>query len=340
MTIAADSAGHAYLTGLTVSRDFPIVNGFQVAFGGFADAFVAKLASDGSHLVYSSYLGGTGSDDGRGIAVDSSGEVYVTGQTASEDFPTVDPLQPTLAGGDTFLGDGFVARVAPDGALAYSTYFGGTRPDAGMSVAVDQAQNIYIAGITTSPDFPTVNAVQPTFGGPGVPFGFDGFVAKFRDRGSSLVYSTYLGGTQVDQARDIAFDEQGSAYVAGETSSTNFPVVSPLQSALRGPEDMFVTKLDPDGSAVIFSTYLGGSGTEVGNAIAVDRHGQTHVFGTTSSTDFPTINAVQPRLGGARDSFIARLHQDGSAVIHSSYLAARGESRPGSHALRIAPRKR
>jgi hypothetical protein len=201
---------------------------------------VAKLNPAGSALVYSTYLGGSGVDYGYGIAVDSSGNAYVTGRTYSTDFPTANPLQASCKGEL----DAFIAKLNPAGsALAYSTYLGGDRYDEGNGIAVDPSGNAYVAGVTYSANFPTVGALQATCGG--CSSNADAFVAKVNAIGSALVYSTFLGGSGVDYGYGIAVDSSGNAYVTGETSSTDFPVARPLQPSAHGNFDVFVTKISP-----------------------------------------------------------------------------------------------
>ena len=189
-------------------------------------------------LIYSTYLGGSGSDSGMGIAVDTSGNAYMTGQANSTNFPTMNPLQPANAGG--LIGnDVFVAKLNPAGnALLYSTYLGGSGDDSGQGIAVDSVGNAYVTGLTFSTGFPTMNPLQPTYGGNG-----DAFVAKISPTGSALVYSTYLGGSGEDQGSGIAVDISGNAYISGSTQSTNFPTMNPFQPANGGSSNAFVAKI-------------------------------------------------------------------------------------------------
>jgi hypothetical protein len=262
-------------------------------------------------LIYSTYLGGSGEDLGVGIAVDSSGNAYVTGETNSTDFPMMNALQPANGGGF----DAFVAKLNPSGSgLVYSTYIGGSGFDSGSGIAVDSAGNAYVIGQTTSTNFPTVNALQPANGG-----GSDAFVAKLNPNGSALVYSTYLGGSEFDEGLGIAVDGLGKAYVAGLTRSTNFPTANPLQPVSGGGYDAFVAKINPTGSAFIYSTYLGGNSDEGGYGIAV-HSGSAYVTGYTISTNFPTVNPLQPANGGGADAFVAKFSPTGSALVYSTYL--------------------
>jgi hypothetical protein len=316
-SIAVDGSGNAYVAGITSSIDFPTVNPLQGALAGTADVFLAKLNAEGSALVYSTYLGGSSIDWGRTVAVDASGSAYIAGITISDDFPTASPLQAAL-GGDV---DGFVAKVDPAGAsLVYSTYLGGTSTDQAEGLAVDASGNAYVTGSTSSADFPTANPFQPVLAIE------DAFVAKLNAAGSTLLYSTYLGGSSDDNGAAIAVDASGSAYVTGYTSSTDFPTVNPLQGVNGGRQDVFVSKLNPDGSALAYSTYLGGTSragmfgmpSEIGLGIAVDASGNAHVAGSTNSTDFPTLGPVQFNRGFG---FVAKLNGAGSALAYSTYLS-------------------
>jgi hypothetical protein len=311
--VAVDASGHAHVTGLTMSTDFPTVSPLQGELGGGSrvDAYVAKLTPDGSALIYATYLGGSGLEFGLGIAVDASGHAYVTGVTASNDFPTARPLQ-AVRGGPS---DAFVAKLTPDGsALVYSTYLGGSKDDKGFGIGIDATGSAYVTGLTASIDFPTSNPLQAAYGG-GL---YDAFVAKLTGDGSALAYSTYIGGGGSDGGGGIAVDTAGSAYVTGDTDSTNFPTASPLQ-AYGGNTDAFVAKLTQDGSAFVYATYLGGTSRDSGEGIAVDGAGHIYVSGITSSTDFPTASPLQA-YGGNTDAFVAKLAQDGSAFVYATYL--------------------
>src|SRR5713226_9516189 len=226
---------------------------------------VSKLNSSGSALLYSTYLGGSSDAVGQGIAVDSSGNAYVTGYTQSSNFPTTAGALQTTFGG---LADAFVSKLNSSGsALVYSTYLGGGSTDFGFGIAVDSSGGAYVTGYTQSSNFPaTAGALQTSFGG--VP---DAFVSKLNSSGSALVYSTYLGGSSFDSGQGIAVDSSGDAYVTGYTSSSNFPATAgALQTTFGGGADAFVSKLNSGGSALVYSTYLGGSSFDFGFGIAVD----------------------------------------------------------------------
>jgi hypothetical protein len=274
-------------------------------------------------LTYSTYLGGSGDNIGRSIAVDASGNAYVTGITTSTNFPiTPGAFQTTLGG----FGDAFVSKLnAAGSALVYSTYLGGSDNDAGYGIAVDASGHAYVTGTTLSSNFPTtLGALQTTFGGGSVPGQGDAFVSKLNAAGSALVYSTYLGGSSDESGHSIAVDASGSAYVTGFTTSSNFPITpGAFQTTLGGAgEDAFVSKLNAAGSALVYSTFLGGRGGESGHSIAVDASGSAYVTGFTTSSNFPiTPGAFQTTLGGAgEDAFVSKLNAAGSALVYSTYL--------------------
>src|SRR5204862_380915 len=219
-----------------------------------------------------------------GIAVDSAGNAYVTGRTASPDFPVVNALQASFRGGDY---DAFVAKLSPDGgALLYSTYLGGAASDSGNGIASDPAGNVYVTGETASGTFPTQNAFQASHGGSS-----DAFVVGLNASGSALVYGTYLGGAGSDRGNSLAVDPTGKIYVVGDTTSVNFPLLSALQGQNAGGKDAFVAELDPGqagAASPVYSSYLGGAGDDAGLGITVDSSGEAWITGETGSADWPT----------------------------------------------------
>ncbi len=329
--IAVDASGNAYVTGETSSINFPTKNPSQSASGGGVDAFVAKLDPTGSTLVYSTYLGGGAGESGKGIAVDASGNAYVTGSTSSSNFPTKNPFQAAFGGGS----DVFVAKLDTTGSLIYSTFLGGSGDESGKGIAADPLGNAYITGFTNAPNFPKQNPFQPALGGAN-----DAFVVKLDPTGSALVYSTFLGGTLDDFGNGIAVDSLGNAYATGNTLSTNFPTKNPLQPALGGASDAFVAKLDPTGSALVYSTFLGGTLDDFGNGIAVDSLGNVYATGNTLSTNFPTASPLQANCqscaNGQGNAFVAKLNAAGSALMYSTYLGGSGNGSDGDFGNGIA----
>lgn len=308
-------------------------------------------------LSYLTYLGGTKNDVARGIAVDAGGNAYIAGISSSVDLPVVSAFQTSLRGqtANFVSGDAFVAKFSPSGALLYLTYLGGSADDGATAIAVDTAGNAYVAGFTTSTDFPMVNPYQRSFGGMGgggyARFG-DAFVAKLNPQGTALIYSTYLGGNLDDMAMAIAVDPAGNAYVAGSTLSPNFPTTAgAVQTAFHGgggeppvdccnvpvlnPGDVFVTKLAPNGSSLVFSTFLGGSQDDFASTLAVDVAGNVYVAGFTLSSNFPTTpGALQRQFGGLEfqneffhtgDGFISKMNADGTQLLYSTYLGGAGD---------------
>jgi len=361
--VAVDASGSAYVAGATNSSDFPTTAGvFKSPLnpGGCPlyhhtksftcpDAFVTKLDSAGTQLVYSTYLGGSAPDAATGISVDSSGNAYVTGATSSTDFPTtVGAFQTSVTAARSHA---FATKLNATGsALIYSTYLGGSGTDVSSISALDSGGNLYVAGGTNSADFPTTpGAFQRapagtscTHDGLPVPC-VDGFIAKLNQGGTALTYSTFLGGSNHDAVLGLAVDSAGNAYATGGTISTDFPIANALQpsagTATCGPSGnprpcshAFVTKLNPTGTALTYSTYLGGNGDDAGIGIAVDATGAAYVTGATTSNQFPTsAGSAQPSFGGGTcgnpsqpfncpDAFVAKLNPSGSTLAYSTYL--------------------
>ncbi|MBI2928429.1 MAG: SBBP repeat-containing protein [Verrucomicrobia bacterium] len=320
--IAVDRNGNAYIAGYTQSAQFPTKDPLQLALRGTSDLFVTKLDVTGQ-IVYSTYLGGSGAENFAGItgiAVDSAGSAYVSDATESRDFPTVNAVQPNFGGGSQ---DAFVTKLSPDGAaLVYSTYLGGSGNDFARAIAVDSTGNAYVCGGTSSTNFPVANALQPE--SKGLEGRANAFITKLNPTGTALLFSTYLGGSGAttgagDSAFAIAIDEPGTAYVAGDTYSTDFPTNAPFQAQLNGFSDGFFVKLTPAG-ALQFSSYLGGSGSDGIRGINVGGNGDVYLAGGTGSADFPTVNALQPQLNGRGDVFIARYNLASTNFVFSTYL--------------------
>ncbi|MEW6734753.1 MAG: SBBP repeat-containing protein [Acidobacteriota bacterium] len=323
--LTIDSNGNVYVTGSTRSTDLPVTpNAFRPANGGFRDAFVSKINTTGSMLIISTYLGGNTDDGGNALAIDTMGNIYVTGSTKSPDFPvTTGAFQSMFVGGSPNSmpgGDVFITKLNPTGTMViYSTYLGGLDDEFGVDLVLDAANNAYVAGLTRSMDFPTQNPFQrQNNGGPTLSIAFDAFVTKLNPAGTVVLYSTYLGGNDFDVANNLALDRAGNLYIVGSTASTNFPIMDPLQGmnqSLNNDTDIFVAKLNPTGNMLDYSTYMGGTNIELGDGIVVDANGTVFITGTTVSTNFPVTAtaAFQSQFGGggigltSGDAFIAQI---------------------------------
>jgi Beta-propeller repeat len=324
--IAVDDAGNAWVAGATRSSDFPTTtDAFDTSHNGDADGFVAKINHAGSALLYSTYLGGSALDTCHAIALDAATNAYVTGRTLSSGFPT------TMGSLDTSLGgaqDGFVTKINATGsALVYSTYLGGSLGDSGNGITVDAADNAYLTGETVSTDFPTtLGAFDVMFDGTA-----DAFVTKLNAAGTALLYSTFLGGPGHEIGIGVIVDSTLDTYVSGHTFADGFPVTPNAfdTSYNGGPLDVFVTKFNATGTALIYSTYLGGSGSDFGFGLHVDSAGNAYAAGETRSLDFPTtMDAVQPTApGGFADAFLTKLDAAGSTLLYSTYLGTAGDDR-------------
>ncbi len=308
--LAVSAKGFIYIAGYTDSSDFPTKAGYNQVLAGGYDVFVTKLPASGQGLIYSTYIGGKGSDLAYGLAVDATGAAYVTGSTESADFPVKNAFKSTPAGNE----DAFVLKLSPTGGvLVYSTYLGGQGSDAGLAIGVDGQGCACVTGKTASSNFPLVSALDSKIEGQ------EAFVAKLSPSGTSLIYSTFLGGKGTDAGRGIALDSGGGAYVTGSTDSTDFPVANAFSTSAHGGLDAFVARISPTGRSLIFSTYLGGASDDVGYGIALDSARNVYVTGQTASPDFPLKNAYDITLGG-RDAFVAKLDALGKNLVYSTFL--------------------
>jgi hypothetical protein len=312
--ISLGTDGVAYVTGKTNSSDFPTANPYQAVYGGNGDVFVSALSSTGSTIFYSTYIGGSNIDEGCGVSLGIDGAAYITGYTASYDFPTKNPYQTGYMGG---ISDAFVSALSPSGSdLSYSTYLGGSREDCGRDISLGMNGNAYVTGQTYSYYFPAVNPYQANYGGDG-----DAFVSALTTTGSSLVYSTYIGGNNDDHGCGISLGADGTTHVTGWTSSTNFPAKNPYQVSNGGRRDIFVSALSSTGSALYYSTYLGGSGNDEGYGIGLGTDGKAFITGWTGSGDFPLENSYQESHHYA---FVSALSSTGSALYYSTYIGGWG----------------
>ena len=316
--LAVDGSGYSYITGWTASSDFPTTEGaYDTSQNGNRDAFVLKLNPDGSDLTFSTFLGGSDNDWGYGgILIDSSGNSIITGATISSDFPT------TAGAYDRNYNDGsdvIVVKLNPDGSdLVFSTYIGGNQADTAYSIIQDSSGNTFIVGETNSPNFPTTdNAYDRTPNGL-----FDAFVFELNHDGSDLVYSTFIGGISDEYGYNIAKDASGNIYITGVTGSTNFPTTDGAYDTTGDVDgDCFVTKLNSDGSDLVYSTFIGGSDYDGGYAIVENGNGNIYITGSTDSPDFPTTpDAFDDTLSGDEDVIFVMLNPDGSELVYSTYI--------------------
>ena len=274
----------------------------------------ATLNTNSYTLNFSTYLGGKWSDIGYALVTDSSGNIYMTGNTDSPSLPMKNAYNTTYGGG--IYGDAFVAKFDSSGALVFSTFLGGSGDDAGYGIAVDSSGNAYVTGSTTSPNFPLKNAYSNTYNG-----NDDVFIAKF-DPSGALLFSTFLGGSENDDAYAITTDSTGNYYIGGYTSSSNFPMENAYNSTNGGNGDVFVAKFNAS-NALVYSTYLGGSNTDFSYGLGVDANGNCYVTGSTGSPNFPTKNAYNSIFGGSYDVFIAKFSPS-SALLFSTFLGGSG----------------
>jgi Beta-propeller repeat len=308
--IAIDSGGNVYVTGASPAGFPTSSTAFQRKCSGDLDAFVAKLAPDGQSVLFATYLGGSGDDIGASLAIDSSGNVYIAGQTQSANFPIANAVEPSPSG----VQAGFVAMLDASGStLIYSTYLGGSGTDTATGVAVDSSGNACVTGQTQSATFPLANALQPLIAG-----GTDAFITKFGPGGTTLVYSTYLGGLHNDGGGGIALDADGNAYVTGATYSLDFPEAGPIPSS--GSGGAFLSELDPSGGALVYSVSLGAS-FDLGQAVAVDSAGNAYMAGLTTSGSYPVMNPLpgSTSLTGT-NAFVTKIASSGAAIEYSTLL--------------------
>ena len=342
--IAVDANGNAFVGGQAGSRDFPVTPGaiqpVNRAASSSATGFIIVLNSSGSGLIYSTYLGGSTAAGVDGIAVDGSDNTYVTGATQDIDFPTTKgAFETTVNKSRVNLNSGFAAKLSPGGtALVYSTYLAGSGMDIPASIAADNAGTAYVAGATTSKDFPTTSGAFQLKNKASGPIPQTGFVARLNATGSALLWSTFLGGSFEDEIASVAVDPSGSVYVTGGTASADFPVTpGAFQTVLAG-DNAFVTKFEPDGSALVYSTLLGASNNGLGgisedyaSGIAVDSKGNAIVTGSTSGLNFPVTQGafqtenLSQKNSGDSGSFVTKLNSSGTALLYSTYLSGTGD---------------
>jgi uncharacterized protein (TIGR03437 family) len=320
--LAVDAASNIYIGAATDSTNLPVSDGVYQQYnrGGYLgfDVYVAKLDPTGSRLVFGTYIGGSDDDLLLALTIDKSNAVYLAGTTASTNFPTtVNAYQKN----NKFLSS-FVTKLSSDGTqLNYSTLVGGSGTDVPYAIKIDSSGNAYVAGKTGSKDFPTTAGAFQTVNHGGSTDGTDAFLFKLNLLGSQLIYSTLLGGSGDDSAVGLSLDSSGNAYVAGYTYSADFPVTKGvLQLVLLGPSDAFVTKVDPTGASVVFSTFLGGSRSDGAVAIFLDGPGAIYVAGSTMSSNFPVLAPFQTALAGGADGYAVKLDPAGSKILQGSLI--------------------
>jgi hypothetical protein len=317
-----DSAGNSYVAGETYSIDFPVSNGsIQKSNKKEGDGVIFKLNPEGTDLLFSTFLGGSGTDYVKSIEVASDGSIYVTGSTTSSDFPATPNAYRNKSSGKN---DVFVAKLNFSAtSLIYATYLGGSDADYPYGIAVDSFGNAYISGTTASSDFPiSMNAYRSKYHG-----NYDAFVSKINPTGSILLYSLIISGSNYDYGRGIVLDKFFNAYVTGSTGSYNFPVTSgAYQSTIKGLGNAFVSKINPTGSNLLYSTFIGGSDYDYSYGIALDSINNVYIAGSTSSLDYPiTTQVFQGNHKGNNDSFLTKINSTGANLIYSTFLGGSGE---------------
>lgn len=362
--VTVDGQTNICVAGMTASTNFPVFHAFQPTSGqyrarapGFLrwlkegadndpemakewdrwdaasehDAFFCRLAGGCTSLNYATYWGGSMNEEVNGLCASREGSIcYGVGVTRSDDFPRTNSLGTNAFG----TSRAFVTALDSNGIPNLSTFVGGMLLDSGMAVAVDTSNNLYVAGNTMSDSFPVKNAMQPQPGAGTNILGMDVFLIKIDASRTNIVYATYLGGSGLDECGGLAVDRFGAVYLAGRTTSTNFPVVNARHSVYRGGDaDAFITKINPSGQEIVYSTYLGGARADAATAVVVDEFGNVVVGGSTTSVDFPTTNAFQTSLSGVADMFLVKISSDGSNVQYSTFIGGSGSETLGGLSL-------
>ncbi|MCC7429235.1 SBBP repeat-containing protein [bacterium] len=320
-SLKTDGSGNTYVTGQTFSNDFPTVAGsYDTSFNGYNDIFVSKLNTSGSGLDYSTFIGGSNADYSYSLSIDGGRNVYVTGRTWSNDFPTVNGSYDTSWNS---YSDVFILKLKSGGSvLVYSTFIGGTCDETGNSLTIDGNENCYVTGYTYSNSFPATSGAYDTLFSGGV--FYDVFVLKLNSSGSTIIYSTFIGEENDDVGNSLSIDVNGNSYITGYTYSSNFPTtVGAYDTSFNGGNyDAFLTKLNSNGSTLVYSTFLGSYNYDLSSSISINLSGNSCVTGYTYSNSFPTtVGAYDTSFnGGNYDVFVTKLNPNGSTLVYSTFL--------------------
>ncbi|NHI89319.1 MAG: hypothetical protein EAX87_07335 [Candidatus Thorarchaeota archaeon] len=311
--IEVDSSGYAYVAGFTRSDDFPTVNAYDSTYDFGMDCVVFKLNQTGNGLEFSTYVGGSWYyDEAYDLAIDATGNSYVTGYTQSTNFPRVNAYDSSHNGGD----DCFIFKLSSTGStMIYSTFFGGSGDDRGRSIDIDQFGNAYVTGQTTSSDLPIINGIDDTYSG-----STDCFVLKLSSAGNVVDYSSYLGGTGIDEGYGIRVKDVNQTYITGGTTSVDFPATGGYDSSHNGDRDIFLTYLNIADNTMPYSTYIGGTGYERADALHIDDYGSVYLVGFTLSSDFPMINSYDDTYDGNSDAFVLKVNSAGTSILYSTFF--------------------
>ncbi len=326
--IAVDDSGYVFLVGHTYSTDLPVKNAYQSVPQGEIDAFIVRFKPDLSDITFSTYLGGSSYDEIKEIAIDNIGDIYVTGLTYSEDFPVTDSAYDDSFNGGEY--DGFFAKISSAGELLYSTYIGGSGKDFGMSISVDESMRVYIAGNTESNDFPVKSALIDTNSGNG-----DIFLLKFDMENDSLLFSSYIGGGNKDYIRKISFDDTYNIHIGGNTQSSDFPIINGFDTTYHGNQDGFIMKINRDCNAIIYSSFIGGNGTDDIYDLCINNN-EAFFIGNTQSTDLTcSENAFSTNKKGGYDLLIGKINSLGDSLLYLSYFG--GDNVDGDPSIKAYP---
>jgi hypothetical protein len=316
MAIAKDSESSAYVNGITRSILFPRKNPYDRSYNFFGDVFVTKLKPSGKKLDFSTFIGGSDQEHGIMITVDDEGYTYVCGCTSSKNFP----LKNSIQNGNNGESDVFIVKLSPSGKdIIFSTLIGGNDVDLARDFDLDENGSIYVTGRTKSKDFPIKNGFDKTHNGT-----WDAFVIKISPNGDKINFSTFIGGEEDDWGYGIAVDKSENIYISGNTSSPDFPTKNAFDNTMA-EEDTYITKINPSGNSLNYSTFLGGSNTEKGWGLTIDEEGCAYICGRTNSNDFPVENPIQKMKNIDFDMYVSKISKNGDALVYSTFLGGDGK---------------